>query len=173
MNYFFVLLIFFILTFTSCTRFSPDELLVMKVTNIYELKENKNHNLILVGRGSAIPDKIHAFILSFFSYQRLDQNQVRRLVVDLAEDLITLVKQNAEIQEYLANLPFNVNNYELTIIFKDSNNKNQEFPYVTSVALEQGKISYFYYDNSKGRYLFDKTNSESYQEALRIVREEK
>ena len=128
---------------------------------------------MLVGAGSAIPDKIHAFILHFYSYQSLEQNQVRRLVVDLVEDLIDLVNKNAEIQEYLVNLPFTVNNYELRINFKNLNNKIQEPPNVAYVVLKKGRVSYFYHDNITDSYLIDQTRDETYEEALRIVREQK
>ncbi len=160
-------------TITSCAKASTKEALVKQITKVYEQKESKKHELLLIGAGSAIPDKIHEFILHFYLYKKIDHVEARKIVVDLVEDLIQMVNQNEKIQEYLINSPFNAKNYQLRIILVDSNNKILEEPYLGQIDVEDGNIVYYFIDKSDINQKKLRTIDETYEEALRKVCEEK
>ncbi len=168
-----IISIFAMLIITSCAKASSKEALVKEITKEYEKQECKKHGLLLVGSGSAIPDQIHAFILHFFSYQKLNQDEARKLVVDLVNELILKVNQNEKIQKYLINTPFNEKNYELLISIVDSNNKTIAEPYVGEIIMRKGEIIYFFIEKSEKIPKDFTTTKETYEEALRKVRQEK
>ncbi len=135
-----LLFIMSIFAITSCAKAPPKEALVRQITKVYEQKESKKYELLLVGSGSAIPDQIHKFILCFYLYKKIDHIEARKIVIDLVEDLIQMVNENQKIQEYLINKPFNVKNYELDILLVDSDNEIIKEPYLGQISVKDGNI---------------------------------
>ncbi len=164
-----IVLLLSTISMSSCAPTSQKEGLVIKITREYEKMERNKHGLLLVGSGSAIPDKVHGFILHFFGNQKLELSETRKLVINLVEDLLQMVNENTQIQDFLADKPFTAKNYDLRINFFEPCEQLVESPYVAYVSLIDGIIYYNYHDNLNDRYDSKMTKSETYEEAKRIV----
>ncbi len=78
-------------------------------------KLSKKHRMNLIGVGGGMMGSVYMIGLSFQVRHPLEQNEVRYLIVDCAEELINAVNANEEIRPYLRDYTFTTKNVQIFI----------------------------------------------------------
>ena len=143
-----------------------------KITARTAKKLSKKYQLDPVGSGGSMMHDVKKLALSFNCYHPLSIDESRRLVVDCVNEYLKSVNENKEIRPYLHNFPFNEQNIELAIfIFEDNKFTKIQPGQVSSVSTLNGKIRYKT-RSAEDQYKRETLHQETYEEALRIVKEQ-
>ena len=168
-----VLFVFFLsASFNPFTSQSEMEKAKYQLIYYYTKDLKKKENLILSGIGGMNlgKDKIQLITLCFSSKKALNLDQTRALVIDNVEDLLKSINSNQRLHPFLHDYPFTSKNINFSIIFEQSAGEWVQPPFIAYVHAENGKIRYDI--RPKNGHLQD-VNEETYQEALKIVKEQK
>jgi hypothetical protein len=160
-----------LLTFFSCSKQSPHVVEAHRVMSRHIEDVEKDGKVFVFGTGGAMMDDIQMLALNFFSYETLDVNQARRLIVNGIESLLERVNNDPKIRPYLHDYPFTVENLRYGISFRDSNIRSLNPPYIAFVFTCNKDLHYKKNDPVTNQYVDD--YEESYEEALAIVRGER
>lgn len=114
---------------------------------------------------------IQAVALGFASYKALNVDQARKLYVDIIEEYLHKVNGNEEVRPYLHNHPFTINNLEFTIEFDEPNGRMKSDGHVAYVSFIASRNLIFYSSYDYKTHEFQDLHEESYEEALKIVKE--
>jgi len=135
-------------------------------------------NLELMGYGGSMPDAIYE-ISPYYRVQReLDLNEARELMIRICERLRDAVNASEELVPYLRPYPFPGSNIGAGILCVDETNSIRGYGCaylgtggVSSINQIKGKLCYNNYNpRTKG---FERYHTESYEEALAIIRGER
>ena len=145
--------------------------LANRIVSNYSRELAKERDLFLIGSGGAMMDDIKEINVFYVSFRALNVREARKQYIEVSEEFLKKINQNEKIRPYLHNYPFIFKNLDLKIMFK---NKNKSFQDEGDVALifpaRNHNIFYEGYDSEKKD--FYSLHSETYEEALQIVREE-
>ncbi len=156
--------------FTSCSDPRHVEE-AHRVINSFEEKMKKE-NLFMEGSGGSMMGDIQVIHLGFASYQSLNVNETRMLLVKGVETLLNQINTNQEIRPFLHDFPFTSNNIIFTITFHNKDSGDcVDPPYVAHVLLVDTKNKIIYFINDKETDRYQKIYEEPYGEALRIYNE--
>jgi len=129
----------------------------------------KKYKLQVVMIGGGMQFDINEIALEFTSsIKNLNIEQARRIILDCSEDLLKRYNSNSKIRPYLSNFPFSANNLMLGIGFITESNDNN---FICQVSVMDNTI--FYHVRNINTNSLEKIYQEPYEEALRIVKEEK
>jgi hypothetical protein len=98
----------------------------------------------------------------------LSKEEIRKILIDLAQDFVVSVNSDEAIKPYLENYPFEIKNIEITLFFMDSRNIRLNDPYIGIAGISRGKLDYqilITTDIPSIKSEFD----ESYEEALQAL----
>ena len=143
-----------------------------KITAKTAKKLSKKYQLDPAGSGGSMMHDVEMLALSFNCYRPLSIDESRRLVVGCVNEYLNSVNENKEIRPYLHNFPFTEENLEIVIFFYENNNfKDVQPGQVSCASTVKGKIFYHTKD-SQDEYKLETLHQETYEEALRIVKEQ-
>ena len=140
-----------------------------KVMHSYSKKVKKEKDLDAFGMGGELMTNVKSFSLTYVSERKLNIDEARPLIVECIEDLLKDINDYKEIRPYLNDYPFTVKNLEFGIMFMKPNGDIIRDGHLADVTSLNGKILYRIRPLNTNR--FKKIYEETYEEALRIVRE--
>lgn len=159
-----VILFFLLVSTLSADYVAWSDKIVKKCTKRFE----RNFGLHLMGSGGAMMDEIETLHIVYFSNQRINLEQARKLILNTSQILIHAMNQETRLQAHIKNYPFSPNHLKsFAIAFINEKGENMELPYVSLVCITKGKISYSFF---KDKFLDDMKIRESYEEAMEKVR---
>lgn len=162
--------IFLLCSLVSCQPLRKQEVLLHQVIDSHAKSQKKKYGISLIGSGGSIPDnEIKEFIVHYVANYPMLLEEARSLYVQSVEELLVLINSNKEIQPYLENYPFSINNIEYNLSFWDPYSDRFDPPSVALVFLVRGNICYAFYDNRTGRFTYEMDVREPYSEARRLV----
>ena len=130
----------------------------------------KEKKLNFRGLGGSNIDGIRMMHLSLGYDGPLDIAVARKLIIYSGELLLKNINTDEEIRPYLYQYPFTGENIKIFIsVQNDKSNMPTKEP-LKSIMLSYGTIRYFIYDENEN---LKEIHRESYEEALKIVQEEK
>lgn len=109
-------------------------------------------------------DDIQMMSMSFFSYQELDLNTARELLIYATNEYLTAINSNVAVRPYLHNYPFTAKNIEVIIFFYKKNGVNVFPGKISIAAANEGKVEY--YTNCPDSQVIKSIYEETYEEAL-------
>lgn len=122
--------------------------------------------------GGGMCDGINRVACSFVGFRKIDVEEGRRLFVDGVESLCAAFNDDPVIRPYLHNYPFVQKNINLMLAFDDPICfRPFPAPYVSSIFCEYDTIFYRSYSPQTEQY--DSLYEEPYEEAVRIVHEQR
>lgn len=149
--------------------YQPDvSVLVDIVTARAEKIIEKKYKLKACGAGIGMPGGIVEHLgLAFNTNKPLTKDQLRILLIEFAQILLHEVTSNKEIQPFLIQTPFTLNNIQ--IIFYNNNIDGREVfdPGISTAQILSGVLDYRTIDPDTFRY--KKIVEEPYEEALKIL----
>ena len=139
--------------------------LLAKIAKIIKNKYNINPS----GVGVAMPGgPIREVTLCFDTKHPYTKEQLRELLIKSSSELLLQVNGNKEIQEFLKERPFTINNIEIIIYNHDENGFGLKDPQVSVANISQGQLHYSTIDPEDG-FKYKNEYKESYEEALRAL----
>jgi hypothetical protein len=138
-----------------------------KFTN--DLKAERQ--MFLFGSGGRLMDDVELVDLSYHVRRHATIDEARQLYVEAVEKYLNLINSDEKIRPFLRNYPFTINNLEFDIGFVDQNGRYQKDVAFMLYSKRKGKIIYCEDDPKEG--LFNTIYEEPYEEAVRIVREQR
>ena len=166
-----ILFVVSMLLFQACdTReLKPDEQLAYEINFKVSESLEKKYNIHFMGVKLGGPEKINLMGLMFQIKHPLSKEECRGLIVSCAKEYLTAIEEKEEFQKYLFQSPFPLQNIEIDIYIHAKDNICMRYPNISIVCINCGKIYYKSFDDEKP-YGFKTTESEPYEEALRIVK---
>lgn len=122
---------------------SRGEQLVNMILENSAQKIKTKYKIRPVGEGAAMPGgTIKEFTLCFSTQDRLSKEQLRKLLIGSALELLNEVNANHEIQQFLINSPFTISNIQIIIYNHDKNGGDMYDPEISVAEIARGKLEY-------------------------------
>lgn len=127
----------------------------------------RKYDLRSCGMGAAMPEGIIKGLTLCFDTKKINsQEQLRKLLLNSANDLLENVKKNHEIERYLEQTPFTIKNVSIIIYNYDISDVSLKDPNIAVARITDGKLIYRTIDPSDS-FKFKNKFEESYEEALK------
>lgn len=130
----------------------------------------KLYDLHPCGTGGSIHEKVEEMFLALDCYRKLNVQEARRLIVACALKYMEAFNSDVEIRPHLSRYPFSANNIELAIAFYCPDREFVEIGELVTVDVLNGRVNY---SIRKAEHGHERIHFESFEEALKIVEEEK
>ncbi len=131
-----------------------------------ELKNEKN--IYLIGHGGQLMYDVKKLFISFTCDETIAIKEARNLIVYSTQKFLFNINSNEQLRPYLHISPFHVKDIDLAISFDEIAEKNDQT--IDFVSIHNGQIIY---DVSDEVEVLKTIHKESYEEALKIVGNEK
>jgi hypothetical protein len=148
---------------------------VDEIVRGFSKEMKKDFGLVFIGSGGRMSEDVDAISVRFLAYQRAGIEEARELEVKSTEKLLKMINEHKKIRSYLREYPFVSKRVNVSISFKDPNNRRYVDGSVAVVSNVNGKVYYDKAEPSKTditEELID-MHEETYEEALKIVNEGK
>ena len=155
------------------TKESPDRdiELVNQVLSTSVKIIQKKHNLRACGAGVSMPGgPIRELTLSFSSNKLFLKEELRKILISAAHEMVQLVNNNKEIQQYLFQALFTEKNVQIIIFNHDANGRGVFDPEIAVAEISKGTLAYATED-SQNTFGYKNEFTETYEEALRAINE--
>ncbi|WP_420421708.1 hypothetical protein [Simkania sp.] len=134
-------------------------------------KLSRKYQLDPIGSGGSMMHDVEMLALSFNCYRSLSINESRELVINCVNEYIKSINENEDIRPYLHDYPFSAQNIQIKIFFFGDENFQKIPPGKINVVSTGKKRVRYYTDSDEDEYKLETLHQETYEEALRIVRE--
>ena len=122
------------------------------------------------GYGGSFMHNVHVISLDFVSNQALSVAEARILYIEMMEEFLHRINMNSKIRPYLHNYPFDHKNFELNISFRNKNKRVLQPECVAFMFYIDRKNTLYYDAYDPQQREFYSIHTESYEEALEIVK---
>jgi hypothetical protein len=130
---------------------------------------HQKYHLHPAGEGVAMHGgPIRELFLSFTTKGRYTQEELRRLVINCADELVNQVNINENIQPFLFERPFTIKNTQIVIFNYDKNGSLIYDPEIANVEIVDGMLTYLTED-PEDRFKYKTRITETYEEALEAL----
>ncbi|MBA3602347.1 MAG: hypothetical protein H0W50_01580 [Parachlamydiaceae bacterium] len=149
---------------------SKEERLVNQI--LYETSSSieKTHQIKNFGTLISMPGgRIQKLGLSFNSYQKLSKEKMRTYLLEFGEKLLHNITLNEEIQPFLNERPFTIENVEIYIYNHDEKGHWPYDPEIGLAHLYRGKVIFKTYHHDDKKFGNKNESEETYEEALQLV----
>lgn len=127
------------------------------------------YNIKPCGMGVAMPGgPIKEVTLCFDTKYPYTKEQLRELLIKSSAELLRQMNENKEIQEFLKERPFAINNVEIVIYNHDENGFGLKDPEISVANISQGKLNYSTI-NPEDSFKYKNEYEENYEEALKAL----
>jgi hypothetical protein len=171
---FFFLFMVSILAF-SCDMLSEPKYIRMsdKIVSRHLNKMKQQYSLKCIGNGGGFMHSVNQIILSYNLNGPKSIEEIRTLLVITTEDLLKAYNEDEKIRPFLKNFPFTVSNISVDIVLVDQNgislkNEGLNKDIIWGGFQLSGKVFYSIINEEKPST--QKIHSETYEEALKIVK---
>lgn len=177
MKYIYLLTLFFLFIFMESLMshknkdpyLSKEERLVDDILERTARLIKRKFNVSLSGEGAAMPGGIiSGLTLTFDTKYPFSKEELRRLLLNCAQEVVTQVQMNNEIQPFLKKIPFTVENVQIIIYNSDREGREVMNPGISTAEISHGFLKYrtVGLDNM---FRFKDEFKETYDEAVKIL----
>jgi hypothetical protein len=132
----------------------------------------QKYNIKPCGSGASMPGgPIRELFLAFSTKHHYTKEELRRLLIDSAHELLNSVVENDNIQPFLKERPFTIKNIQIIIYNTDKNGRTVYDPGISTAEISEGRLDYTTTDASN-TFQYKDQFEESYEEALDILSKE-
>lgn len=129
----------------------------------------KKYGLRPFGTGAAMPGGVvKVLILAFETRDQLSREELRGLLVNSAQELITQAQINGKIEQFLEKPPFEMKNVEIVIFNRDKNGRDLCDPEISTARINGDNLIYKTND-PEDEFRYKNRYEETYEEALAIL----
>lgn len=106
--------------------------------------------------------------LSFTSYQSYSKDDLRSLLIKIADKVVVEVNKNKEIQKFLLKTPFNEKNVNIVIFNYNEKREKLYDPAICGAQISEDGLMYRTND-IEVKFKYKNEYEETYEEALRLI----
>lgn len=122
------------------------------------------------GQGAAMPGgPIQELTLCFDSKNSLKKEELRSLLINLAQELINQVNGNSNFKKFLKKAPFTIENVQIIIYNHDKDGRYLYDPMIGNAQIQEGLLTYSIYDPQSDILRYKYEFKETYEEALKAI----
>ena len=130
----------------------------------------KRYKIKPCGEGAAMPGgPIQELTLCFNTKDQFTKEELRKLLIQSAQELLNQINENNEIQQFLTAHPFTINNVEIIIYNHDRNGRTIYDPEILTAEISQGILTYQTVEPSADIFKLKNQFEESYEDALKAL----
>ncbi|MCW3109843.1 MAG: hypothetical protein JWQ09_4349 [Segetibacter sp.] len=107
--------------------------------------------------------------LDFQMVGPLQKEEIRKLLIQLAQEFLIYVNSNEAIKPYLEHYPFEIKDIDIILFFIDSQGKELEDPKIGIAEISGGELSYETITTTDNIPSIKQRLKESYEEALKAT----
>lgn len=163
-----VIVFFLIAFFFRDSDISDEEKLAIRTESKAAKLICKKYGMECYGNGGQKNEKLEASFLYFKKKKKVNKEEARELLVNVAVDFLDVINSNEEIRPHLVTYPYGIKNIEVTIIFYSEDGHDVYDPLITAASTSNGRV-FFKTDSPENPYQYKNKYEESFEEALRIV----
>lgn len=131
--------------------------------------ENK-YKIQASGSGASMPGgPIQELTLCFDANFQLSKEDLRKILINIAQELLNRVENNLEIQKYLKHPPFKIENIQIIIYNHDKNGRTLYDPLIGTAEISNGFLTYRTFVRKNDILQVNNDTKETYEEALKIL----
>lgn len=143
-----------------------------KITNAFRHSVKEKYHLVPTSYGGSFMGNISVISQMYSVYdKKYDVDEARALLVNCTQEYLNQINQDEKIKPYLSHVPFSENGLEFSIYFHKARFEYVDSEFVAGAILINGELHYSSYDHEKKKFV--DVHRESYEEAVRIVKEGK
>lgn len=132
-------------------------------------KIHEKYKLKPSGAGAAMPGgPIRDLTLAFDTNNRYSRHELRELLIAASRELLNEVSENEEIQAFLVNPPFTIENIDIIIFNHNKHGEGLRDPEISVARISDGVLVYKTVD-PEDRFNYKSRFRETYAEAIRIL----
>jgi hypothetical protein len=139
----------------------------------YEIikKYTEKYNLVVGGISDGMPGGImHEIGVMFDRYQVTSKAKARQIIVECVLDFLEKINSCEEIQPYLRDRPFTVENIDITLIMFNPDRTNIFYPNIRTVNTRRDKIIYKTYKPERPNNSIEE--EELFEDAVQLAKTE-
>ncbi len=129
---------------------------------------SERYKMRTIGTTAGLADCVNVLGLSFQINGPLNQEELRKILVDCVEEFLVTINTNERLQTHLKTVPFTDKGIEITIFIKDSKGDKVYDPEIAIAKAGDGYLQ-FLTDERGNRGPFTLLHKETYQEAKALV----
>lgn len=147
------------------------ERLVYEILSKTAQSIEEKYNITPCGSGVSMPGgPVKELSLCFVTNNAYSKEQLRILTIKFAEELLNQVTQNDDIQKFLKERPFKINNVEIIIYNHDKEGRTLIDPDISDSQIIDGILTFSTKD-PENTYRYKNKFLESYEEALKKIQD--
>lgn len=148
---------------------SPGEELVNRILGQTAKIIKNKYDLKPCGAGAAMPGgPIQGLTLCFTTKNSYTKEKLRELIIKTAKELLNQVTENSEVQKFIKNPPFTINNVQIIIYNHDKNGNTVLDPEISNAQILYGNLDYCTID-PEDVFKYKNEYEETYEEALQAL----
>ncbi len=125
-----------------------------------------------IGSGGAMMYEIESLNLMFCIKKPLEKDEARKIIVDSVNIFLNKINNNNYISKYLIKYPYDLDNVTLSILIYNLDGTRRYHPQLSAVSIVKGDVGYSTNDR-ENKWVYKETTEESFEEAKRILEEQK
>jgi hypothetical protein len=103
----------------------------------------KKYKMKTIGTNVAMPGGVVKLLgLDFHIRGPLSREEIRKILIESAQDFLTMVNSDEAVRSYLENYPFKIENVHITLFCIDSRGFKLDDPYIGIAGIARGELDY-------------------------------
>jgi hypothetical protein len=132
---------------------------------------SKKYKMRAIVTNVAMPGGVVKLLgLDFQIQGPITKNELRKILINSANDFISTINQNKDIHQYLEHNPFDINAMDITLFLIDSEGDSINHPDIRVASIRDNKLTYKTYITTDIPKLISR-EEETYEEALKKLQE--
>ncbi|MCW3109842.1 MAG: hypothetical protein JWQ09_4348 [Segetibacter sp.] len=130
----------------------------------------KKYGIKAIATNVAMPGgNIQLLGLDFQMIGPLPKEEIRKTLIQLAQEFLVCMNSNEAIKPYLETYPCGIKNIEITLFFVDSQGKDLDDPYIGIAAISRGKLNFKTIGEKDNIPSVKQRFEETYEEAVQAL----
>ncbi len=145
---------------------------VNKVLNSVAKTLSRRHGMSCVGSGGAMMYQVEYLDLTFSMNRPLDKDEARNIIIDAVDEFLKAVNNDIKLRKFLEVYPYGPKNISVGIMLRNYDGTKLFHPQLGTVGFVNGNVLYLT-DDKENSWKYKEEIEESYDEAKRILEEQK
>lgn len=153
---------------------SEAEIQVGKIISRSEKIIYKKYGMKAAGTGIGMPSGVvHKIGLAFSTRDILTRDELRKVLIVCAQIMLNEFSSNDEIQPFLIKRPATLDNVQIILYNNDRDGGNRYDPEIATAQISGGILSFRTLDANNPHGTYKNDYNETYEEALKILEQQK
>jgi hypothetical protein len=107
--------------------------------------------------------------IHFQIYESIERDKIRKILVEIADEFVTMINKDIAIRPLLEVYPFTVKNVDIALFIQDKNGIDVWAPHIGMASIRKGSLKYIVLEEVDDIPVIREQFVESYEDALKIL----